>query len=748
MNIQKISSISNSYYSKKSTSQNNNNQYTNINPIKSLPNFAYKDFNITFKGGRTPEDFYRQDFNVNGMPQTMRAYLNEDYEDRQFMPPAQIMRTVFNDIKYLDNLDEVKEVYSDEPLFKKLHQKPSRKTRTIREIELMSEDGKTPFKNSNDNLGMYLLKKIYIEGKTFDEIKKDFNKDLSVHYKGISPLDYNTLYAYGINYPDSSFWHSYIATRDDYTINHKPRKKLESRLDSKKIQQKEQKPRFSESDIGARVLKDMTDAIIKGHGSTDNTRRNLQKRGMDSADKKLTFLQQYLKPIMIVALEKAHASEEMKDFFTDYETKDISQKNKLDAYWKRNPYMREIQSQAISDTIKLFFLTYGADGNNEEFQDLLDYANSIKPKREENQKIHDQKQLYYEEIFKDYDYDKIVNEQTNNEIPETNNKKSKKVSVEFADLSELPKDLSKDLFEYVVNGKKVKINAMLDDSIKVILQNRLKILPSAFINKFATYNLNHPLATQDFKIGVLLDAVNSNENLPFDQNDIISQDKIVDTQYKIYKDFESKYKTTIDAAIQATVDTFYKESNDIENTITLFNQNFGVIAKLSANTTLAEAMINNSKYLNDRYNYYNKPLTNKELIKISNEIIEKLRNYEFDKSKLNTDEKGNDYNLYISALSILVRNKYPESKKFKTDLYDFVRDEIGGNARFLLDDFPTELKMAKAEEIIVKYGLAHPKEFANYISSNQEVIDFIKEHDTKSRYNKQYNTMVNYKKMY
>ena len=68
----------------------------------------YRDYNISFGARlfRTPANFYAQPFNQTGMPQTMKTYLNDDYEDRQNMPPAQMMKIVFEPLKYADNLEE------------------------------------------------------------------------------------------------------------------------------------------------------------------------------------------------------------------------------------------------------------------------------------------------------------------------------------------------------------------------------------------------------------------------------------------------------------------------------------------------------------------------------------------------------------------------------------------------------------------------------------------------------------------
>ena len=82
----------------------------------------YRDFNINFSARlfRTPANFYAQPFNRNGMPDTMKSYLFEDYEDRQNMPPAQMLKLVFSDINNAKSLEHVKKLYPEEPLFDKL----------------------------------------------------------------------------------------------------------------------------------------------------------------------------------------------------------------------------------------------------------------------------------------------------------------------------------------------------------------------------------------------------------------------------------------------------------------------------------------------------------------------------------------------------------------------------------------------------------------------------------------------------
>ena len=82
---------------------------------------SYQDFNVNFRG-RTPENFYAQEYNVKYMPNEMKKYLAVDYENRKHIPPEQVMGEVFKFIPMADNVEDVKELYPEEELFANLHE--------------------------------------------------------------------------------------------------------------------------------------------------------------------------------------------------------------------------------------------------------------------------------------------------------------------------------------------------------------------------------------------------------------------------------------------------------------------------------------------------------------------------------------------------------------------------------------------------------------------------------------------------
>ncbi|MBQ8168656.1 hypothetical protein IJZ97_04480, partial [bacterium] len=195
---------------------------------------AYQDYNISFgeRLFRTPQNFYEQDFNEKNMPKTLHKYIYEgvDSDFKRTIPPAQAMKEAFGAMNYAKDLETIKKLFPNEPLFADLTSKPSKKSREglLGMINLFKEDpdyvanNRTLFKNGNDDLGLYIVKKIYLEGKTLKEINKDFAKDVSVFYKGYD-IAYKDYAAFGIKFPEKPFWKSFIATREDFPYVYIPR---------------------------------------------------------------------------------------------------------------------------------------------------------------------------------------------------------------------------------------------------------------------------------------------------------------------------------------------------------------------------------------------------------------------------------------------------------------------------------------------------------------------------------------------
>ena len=133
-----------------------NNQASQTIPVNiSLLAPAYWDYNINFKArlNRTPENFYDQKFNIDNMPDTVKKYLFEDFEERRHMPPAQLQREAFEYLKLADSVQDIKDTYPDEPLFAHLKEasdtKPSQGTLLL--LKWDAQTSQTPiFKDKNN----------------------------------------------------------------------------------------------------------------------------------------------------------------------------------------------------------------------------------------------------------------------------------------------------------------------------------------------------------------------------------------------------------------------------------------------------------------------------------------------------------------------------------------------------------------------------------------------------------------------
>ncbi len=694
--------------------QKTNVQNNAYNPI------AYNDLTFTARLFRTPENFYAQPFNKNGMPETMKDYLNADYLDRQKMPPAQMLKLVFDDINETKNLEQVKRIFPDEPLFKDLTDTPNRKVKTgiLAEIDVMREENKSLFKNGKDNLGHYILKKIYTEAKTLKEINADFKKDVSVHYNGLSPIEYDTLRAFGIKFPNNSFWKSLTATREEFPYEYKPKKPIESRSagnlkpvsTARVIPQKNRFEHVKDWEVDK-----LSDALIKGKGSADETKKQLKKTSVrDEAS--LGFVAKYMSEINSVVLERLQVSPEMSYFFDSPELLSKSQKQKMDAYWQDNG-RRELRSFMMKDTIQMFFNAYGVDGQNEEFQELLDYAHNIKPNRLAEaarlQKLHDEKQAYYDEMFAELD--KLeAQPQVSEEIVHKSTEELLQDVVKQYDVNEYRFDTAEG--EVVIVGN-------LQEALEENLRAETNFMPRAISNKFIKFVKEHNSVSDAYILSKLL-AVQDVE-LPEDDR-LMSADDVVDTTVKLYTEFSNKNMLDCRAAQQAVAEIFTKFPGVAKvnpQVLTLGVFEFIPILNMFSKEG-RQVFLRNSDFVNSKYSEYRKPLSDGEARKISMQVFDLLRNYRPNNTVIDVQSPYAGFETTINAVACYMKNQNPSD--LKQALVKYIK-EFGGSARYFLDkDASKDLKMAKLEQMLVHYSYDHPVDFHKFAVSDEEGIAYIK----------------------
>ncbi len=737
---------------------------------------AYKDYNISFGARlfRSPENFYEQDFNKEGMPKTLHRYIYnpDNYGFRKTIPPAQAMKEVFGKISDMQSLEEVKAAFPDEPLFADLHSQSSRKARTgvLGELALVREDeyyaDKSLFKNGKDDLGMYILKKIYVEGKTLKEINKDFQRDKSVVYKGLSDIQYVDLKAFGIHFPQRNFWKSFIATREDFPYVYIPRNVESGRTASSGSVHREstvkQPPKKRFGDLKDWEIDKITDAMLEGMGDRKETEKLLKKRNLKDPES-LNFVAKYMGEINSVVLEKLHVSEEMKEFFDNYENLTKSQKQKFKDYWK-SPETRELRSLVMSSTIRFFFDVYGADGNNEEFQELLEYARGIKDKREAQEIEHYRIQAEYDEMFRKLDQ------------VEQNKIQAESVKEEPAEMLTFDEHLAKEAEKnngklytfWVKDGVKISIVANLSELMAQKFASEYRFLPKNYAKQYTKFVLNHPKVNEDYMLSLLYNVDNllehgdllSNKQLSDnpDKNielnmeyaelikeQLMPKDETNAITEEVYNDFVKKNKKTYDIATQAMMELVVRIMNSEDKTaglsgdlqkllsgdedvnikisdildvdfMDMLHKNalkkskllrrhdiaFLTPEQISATLKMAgftDLTVADKKFVEDTIEKYQKPLTNKEIKKIIYTIIDNLINYDTQKSVVLNEPFVYLYNAIQKNIA-----KYPEIRSFlvKTLERSYVLPQNTTLRYFIDEKADKNLTDAKTERLIIE----------------------------------------------
>lgn len=640
MKITKIQLAENKYYY-----QNKKNNKTNTTQTIPMQMNAYQDFNINFRG-RTPENFYEQEFNVRHMPERMKKYLQENYEVRKHIPPEQIMKESFKYLEVTENFDEVKDIY---PEFSNLHDANLKgRTGILADIKLSRELSDTPlFKDGSDNLGIYLLRKIYLEGKTIKEINKDFyEKDLNPEYKGAitQPITYGTTSAYGIQYPKTDFWNSFIATRDEYKkffvdLPKQNKSQLKKELVKKQHTTEPEKKYTRKYALKKYQKQLLKDDIKKSKGDVEQLEKAIRRR-FTKDDPEAAFIVKYLSPIMTIAADRIHLSEEEKLFAETNKTNE----NFFARFWKAKPELLEQYSTAITDTIELFEETYESGGMipiNSEYQvikegventkpidfvpqrfvELLDYTQTIVPTRLQKYAEHEKLQSKWDEHFK-WRY---------GEIEETAPAIIKKNATEL--LKEVAQDNNAQVYMLKgVNGNEVAITGNLDEFLGDYLRKEYFGFPPKFVNMLINFTLKHPMMTENAKLSIatrnIADKIDDERILEKPALDSINN--FIKTELELETAAGSMAALDVFASYSASPEKVYrtlyprcKEADSNEYSIQLLKHR-------------EDAKVNEE--LNRLYDIYRKPPTQSELNKIKLKIVSFIR--DFDRSCIKSPESA------------------------------------------------------------------------------------------------------------
>ena len=635
------------------TKRNNtpNIEYAN-SPIQKqqsdLKSFAYQDFNINFTG-RTPENFYQQEFNKQNMPESMKEYLDFDYETRKHIPPEQMMNEVFKYIELADKLEDVKEIYPNEKLFKSLHENHQQNRTTILgEIKMAKEMSNEPLlKDGSDDLGLYILKKIYLNGKTVKEINKDFyDNDMNEAYKGIitRPIDSKTTAAYGIQYPKTPFWNSFIATREEYkkffvtlpknSTNPAARIKHEENATKTPIQKQannepiKAKPRVRKYKIKDYQKKQLTNDIKDAKGDIQEVEKKIRKR-FAKDDPEASFIVKYLSPIMAVAADRVHLSQEMKDFCEAEKINSKSADNEymFTRFWKKNPHILDYYAQSITDTIDMFEDLYGEggfipinkdleivnpDSKNQtiidrvspEFLELLDYTQTIAPEREKEYQKHNEQQKLWDEYF-------INKYGIPQEEPTTSIETTQQISK-----PEKPQNIEQ--------PTKIETQQLTSAEIQKQFMNTIRrkaeIYPDIYAEKYLNFIQKNREIDNEYKLAYLYYLGNSKTN-----NSKLTREEFYDKFYNIEEKFIGENEANSIIAKCAIIDTFSKNKYKDAR---LYSANTYDLPNIDKSEKVFLPFIKQHKTeLNRLYMAYQKPLKPSEKEQVIDEMMHLIEIY-------------------------------------------------------------------------------------------------------------------------
>jgi len=611
------------------------------NPIS----FAYQDYSVSFKA-LPPEEFYETEHNVKYMPETMKRYLHENYEIKRHLPPEQIMARGFRYLALAENIDDAKYIYPDEELFANLKE-ASLKGRSgiLSDIKLAQEMSETPlFRDGSNHLGIYLLKKIFLEGKTMKEINKDFYEtDLAPEYRGIvtQPITYGTTSAYGIRYPKTDFWNSFISTRDDYRklyprLPRQSKSELQKELAglTKKTDDTTQKPAVRKFTIKKYQKSQLKQDIKKAKGDEKIIADAIRKR-FTKDDPEAAFIVKYLSPIMTIAADKIHLSEEERFFAETKKSNGEKIENFFGQFWKANPELLDQYSTAITDTIELFEENYASGGlipiNNEyriisdkvenkkvidyvtpEFIELLDHAESIVPARLKANAAHEALQEEWNKHFL-WRYGE-VKEKTKPAPPEVEPLKL---------LEKAAYENNANIYHLNgINGEDLVITANLDETLGDYLRSQFVGFPPKFVKLLINRAIKNPLMTENAKLSFstlkIADQINDERILGKTERECIINYIMSDMNKELSA--ASMAATDVLAARSERPEKIYRtlqpyHTQEDTNTYSV------AILENASNPQL-------DKERDELYEKYKKPLVTSEILKISRILMDFILNFD------------------------------------------------------------------------------------------------------------------------
>lgn len=200
----------------------------NYNFNKSKHQESENSVNIAFEA-RVDKGLTRfYEANASRMPKTVKTYI-ETLTDKTSQTPLFAQKSAFAGLLGATTVAAVQSAFPEEELFAGLKEaNESKATRGLlgvyRENKELLEVCEQGILNNNENFTVWLLKKIFLESKTLDEINQDLDKEINPEFKTMYEEKENgqlihpsTLRALGIQLPESEYMQSLRYTRLGYS---------------------------------------------------------------------------------------------------------------------------------------------------------------------------------------------------------------------------------------------------------------------------------------------------------------------------------------------------------------------------------------------------------------------------------------------------------------------------------------------------------------------------------------------------
>ncbi len=685
----------------------NNQQYHIQNTVSKAPQtlqngvynpIYYSDYNVHISfGKRTPEDFYAQDFNRDNMPETMKKYLNARFEERSKIAPVQIMQEAFDALNNASTVDDIKKL--GEPKFSKLRPANYAGATTgilkkIKDIKAMQDNPEPLSKDGSDDLTTYLVKKIYLEGKTVKEIDKDFANDINEVYELAARVpaekaktlgrnesayfSHSTVYNLGIRFPEVPFWNSFIATRDDYERVRRVKTatgefvNADSPEGKAVIQRRQQarteKPEPHRYNFKREKIKNISDTIVNSNGETNKALKRIKHSGRDIEE--LTFLQKYWSQIMTLATEKVHLSEEMISFNESSNIIDKlingaeltkREKTPFRAFWSANPWLKSEFSTAITDVIMQFTDAYGADGNNAYFKALLQDIEQIKPNREKAKLEHARIQAEYDEMAKELMPKPVIEE---------------KPPV----VQEVIKEPVE--FKYIIDGHTIVTPFDIKENAIQTYKNDFCMVPRKVFDTYMR-ELDKIIETQENKDKFYMTACfEANPDTPHINKVLLSDEELFKVNDDLITVMETRYNPLLESTRVSFMEYGLRHGIINEEDLRHFaNEDVLRIRDKIHSEVLKTGEIDSAtQEIQEIFNTVNAPLSNKERISIKHELLNALKKYD----AAETTAPNTSVPRMLSLLSNGMKKRDVYEKQIKNLLYrEEVIDFQGPTLRYL-----------------------------------------------------------------